>query len=113
MTWHRLLLAGLVHLALVALASPAASQDADDGTDDTGSIDCPDADGLGAALVNNVCYDCIFPIRIAGVDISLGDSFAPPRRRSAPAAIASASPSECGSPPAWSNSSENLHARRP
>ena len=55
-----------------------------DGAEGTGSIDCPEADGLGASLVNNICWDCIFPIRIAGADISLGDSFVPARAARTP-----------------------------
>lgn len=84
MTWHRFALSTLFALSLLVDAVPAAAQDTDDAAEEEGSITCPDADGLGSSLVNNVCYDCIFPIRIAGVDISLGDSFVPARAASAP-----------------------------
>ena len=84
MTWYRSVLVGMFQFLVLVSAMPASSQDGDEGADDTSSVDCPDADGLGAALVNNVCYDCIFPIRIAGADISLGDSFVPARAAQAP-----------------------------
>ena len=83
------ILAGLIHLAMLAFIPPAAAQGTDDDTQDAGSVDCPDADGLGASLVNNICWDCIFPIRIAGADISLGDSFVPARAASTPVCVCS------------------------
>lgn len=30
---------------------------------------CPDAELLGVGIFNNFCWDCIFPMRISGVDI--------------------------------------------
>ena len=87
MTWRRLIIVGVMHLAMLALVPPAAAQETDDGAEDTGSVDCPDADGLGASLVNNICWDCIFPIRIAGADISLGESFVPARAARAPVCV--------------------------
>jgi conjugal transfer pilus assembly protein TraU len=87
MTWRHLILAGLMHLTMLMFVLPAFAQETDDGAEDTGSVDCPDADGLGASLVNNICWDCIFPIRIAGADISLGDSFVPARAARSPVCL--------------------------
>ena len=88
MTWRRLILAGLMHL--VHARDPSRRpprRKRTTTTEDAGSVDCPDADGLGASLVNNICWDCIFPIRIAGADISLGDSFVPARAARAPVCV--------------------------
>lgn len=38
---------------------------------------CPDANVFGSRMMKNVCWDCLFPIRIAGVDIAAGGHKAP------------------------------------
>lgn len=52
----------LALMTLIAAAQPAAA-------DYTG---CPDAGVLSAKLITDVCWDCIFPIRIAGTSIGSG-----------------------------------------
>ena len=37
--------------------------------DEAGAQTCPASDMLGEGLVNNICWDCIFPLRISGVTI--------------------------------------------
>ena len=49
-----------------------------------GSAVCPDADGLGPAVITDICWDCIFPIQIAGQPITLGDGNIPARAASSP-----------------------------
>ncbi len=86
MSWRILAIAVIAVFALPAWSPPLLAQETDDG-DDTGSIDCPDADGLGASLVSNICWDCIFPIRIAGADIALGDGIIPARAARSPICV--------------------------
>jgi conjugal transfer pilus assembly protein TraU len=37
------------------------------------SVDCPDAGLLGPALLDSICWDCVFPIRFGGAVIGDGD----------------------------------------
>lgn len=39
---------------------------------------CEDAEILGAALITDICWDCMFPLKIAGVTLSPGDRENPP-----------------------------------
>ena len=87
MTVRRLLSMMVILIGGLVASPPAISQEAGDGSEEAGGIDCPDADGLGASLVSNICWDCIFPIRIVGVDIQVGDGFVPARAASAPVCI--------------------------
>ncbi|MGI9505773.1 MAG: TraU family protein [Geminicoccaceae bacterium] len=83
MMWFRWVAASFVLIGIVV--SQAAAQEADgDDLSEFGSDDCPDADGLGPSLLSNVCFDCIFPIRIAGADLNLGDGIIPARAARAP-----------------------------
>ena len=80
MRFCRLLAIVVVQIGVLALSQTSFGQEAGDGVDDTFSgVDCPDADALGSSLVSNVCWDCIFPIRIAGSEIASGDGFVPAR----------------------------------
>ena len=53
-----------------------------DTTTRTESIDstqllCPDANFWGKGMMTDVCWSCMFPIRLMGVDIFGGDNFVP------------------------------------
>ena len=39
---------------------------------------CEDAEILGTSLITNVCWDCMFPLKIAGVTLAAGDRSNPP-----------------------------------
>ena len=41
-----------------------------------GGVDCQDANLMSGKLITNICWSCVFPIKIAGVNIS-GSSHAP------------------------------------
>ena len=56
---------GLIALVLAALlaAGPAVAVDAT----------CPDAELFSGKLITDICWACLFPIRIAGLSIGGGD----------------------------------------
>jgi len=41
------------------------------GNVDAASVDCPSADIFGTGFVNNICWGCIAPIRIGGIDMPM------------------------------------------
>ena len=43
---------------------------------------CEDAEILGTSLITNVCWDCMFPLKIAGVTLAAGDRSNPPESTS-------------------------------
>ena len=55
-------------LLLSAISGIAKAQDGGDG-----SFACPDSEFLGAAFFNNVCWSCIFPLRVMGVNLGPAD----------------------------------------
>ena len=56
-------------LPIVALMTLMAAAQQAAAADYTG---CPDAGLLSAKLLTDICWDCIFPIRIAGTSIGSG-----------------------------------------
>ena len=56
-------LAGLLLALVLPGIRPAAAA----------SVDCPDAGLLGPALLESICWDCVFPIRFGGSVIGDGD----------------------------------------
>ena len=70
-------------VALLALGSqqtPAA-------TEFLADVSCPNAGILGTSLFDNVCWSCLFPIRIAGFDALSGDTAAPPDANTSPVCV--------------------------
>ncbi len=49
-------------------------QNAASGEGSNASAACPDAEVFGSKLITGVCWDCIFPISLAGGKIRAGDS---------------------------------------
>jgi len=64
----------LVTLAILMLAASPDLLSAEEGGGEgsVGSPTCPNAELFGSKLVTDVCWSCVFPIRIAGVDMSWG-----------------------------------------
>ena len=50
-------------------------------------VSCPNAEVLGTSLFDNVCWSCLFPIRIAGFDTFSGDTAAPPDANASPVCV--------------------------
>ena len=48
------------------------------------AVDCPDAGLLGPGLVNSICWECIFPIRIGGGVFATGGGDIPDRAADEP-----------------------------
>ena len=48
------------------------------------AVDCPDAGLLGPGLLNNICWECIFPIRIGGGLFATGGGDIPDRAAAEP-----------------------------
>ncbi|NEL74576.1 MAG: hypothetical protein G3W60_21915, partial [Xanthomonas perforans] len=55
-------------LMLAAFGGVAQAQDGGDG-----KFGCPDSKFLGSAFFNNVCWSCIFPIRVMGINLGPAD----------------------------------------
>jgi conjugal transfer pilus assembly protein TraU len=75
-----LLLAGVflastnVYSASPEVENDAAIQGANEGTSSNKSPSCPDAEVFGQKIITAVCWDCIFPISVAGNLLRVGDS---------------------------------------
>lgn len=54
-------------LAAAVLAAPAVAEDVN-GVE--GDVGCINANIIGGALITDVCWDCVFPIKVAGIPIS-------------------------------------------
>lgn len=71
-----LLSLAMVHGAMAAdpaTAGDASVQSAADGSGSNQSLVCPDAEIFGAKLITGICWNCIFPITLAGGVMKLGD----------------------------------------
>jgi len=59
--------------------SPAQASEPSPIPLDVGDMTCPDANVLSGKMLSSVCWDCLFPIRIAGQPINSGNHNSPPR----------------------------------
>lgn len=82
----KIFLAIVVAVAVGAFTSPAFAQGG--GVPGTGKT-CHNAEVLGAKLISNVCWSCIFPIRVAGVPLNGSSSGAPSDASSSPMCLCS------------------------
>ena len=57
---------------LLGFGPLAVADTLDDATDDLGNAVCPDAELLGPKLITDICWSCLFPLRIAGAAIGSG-----------------------------------------
>jgi conjugal transfer pilus assembly protein TraU len=66
---------------LLSALAPARSQTLPGGpTQGVGrGVDCPDGNILGPRMITDICWDCIFPIRIAGIPLVAGSRGIPSR----------------------------------
>lgn len=69
-------------LAAALFAAPALAQE----TGPAPSLDCDDASLFGASMFTDICWDCIFPIRIGGVSM-FGGGDAPSKATNSPICI--------------------------
>lgn len=67
--WAALVLAGLIVVNL--LASPSLHAQSESGEEPTEPY-CPDAEVLTGKLITDICWDCIYPVRIAGSEFGEG-----------------------------------------
>lgn len=51
---------------------------------DAGDMTCPDANIFSGSMFSDVCWDCLFPIRIAGVDVGSQGNNSPPGAANGP-----------------------------
>lgn len=75
MSWRHKRTAYCVWLVVLVVLSGAAR--GEEIPSNMGAITCPDAQILGEKLFTGVCWSCMFPIRIGGVDLITGDNDAP------------------------------------
>ena len=68
----------LLAAVLSALLAPTCTRPARAGSD------CPDAQLLGPNLLTSICWDCIFPIRLAGATLALGAGDIPDKAANQP-----------------------------
>ena len=76
--WRHILLSALLATACSALLPHRAQAD---------SVDCPDAQLLGPALISSICWDCVFPIRLAGATLAQGGGDIPDKAADQPLCI--------------------------
>lgn len=69
----------IVLLMAIILPSTVAYSDTitDSSTTDSSKLLCPDAQFWGKAMLTDVCWSCMFPIRLFGATIHDGDNFVP------------------------------------
>ena len=76
--WIKTLLIASLSLTLCLFNAPSLAEkgetkppSGEEGSDDKkDNPDCPDANLMSGKLITNVCWTCVFPIKIAGVKIS-------------------------------------------
>lgn len=76
---------GTLFLAAMALGSAAYADDAAPAIPNPalpsggagGDPLCPSANIIGSAMITNICWECIFPIRVGGFEV-FGGGYAPP-----------------------------------
>ncbi|MEM8759035.1 MAG: TraU family protein, partial [Pseudomonadota bacterium] len=67
----------LLALFLLGLATPATAQEIDEGGDGP-VLGCDDGSIFATNLISDLCWDCIFPIRIGGIPLGSLDAIAGP-----------------------------------
>lgn len=69
-----LVMTNLVFAADPATESNASIQDASSGDASNKSLTCPDAELWGQKMITGICWSCIFPIRVGGGLLKVGDN---------------------------------------
>jgi conjugal transfer pilus assembly protein TraU len=66
---------------LLSSLAPARSNPLPSGPTQPASraVDCPDGSVLGTRMIIDICWDCVFPIRVAGVPMATGSRGIPAR----------------------------------
>ena len=72
-TWRRFTAVGIVLALTVATAAAQTSS----SSISAGKLMCPDAHLWGASLVTEICWSCLFPMRIMGA-VQMGSGATPP-----------------------------------
>lgn len=77
LTLHVVLLVAAVAIAACVAPSAWADENVEEGSEGIDSLMCPDANIFGTKMLSNVCWDCMFPIRIAGKSVGFSRNKAP------------------------------------